>query len=219
MNFLLLHLFMPSLLCRPSAEAFFEEEDYQSLHFQLPDSGDNLGQKCLQYSQFFCLTGTWFTRQQSNRPSRNQDFYVFLRLVRENYRKYNWFSFDERDQGQCCRFQTEVYMQHGQPKGLSPSQYFNSTVDFAPSQPKSLNFIGARFEPSMCANIISRVGFGRGRIQINGVHPGYIYLFPVIDSHTVHFFTYRHVTEELTFDWFKRNIVCRDQPWICQTQT
>ena len=35
---------------------------------------------------------------------------------------------------------------------------------------------------------------------------------PFIESKT---FDYYNVTTELTFHWFKQNIMCEDNPWIC----
>ena len=32
-------------------------------------------------------------------------------------------------------------------------------------------------------------------------------------------FDYENVREELTFHWFKHNIMCRDNPWICGDST
>ena len=70
------------------------------------------------------------------------------------------------------------------------------------------------------------VGFGSGRLRLNhhiSVVPGAPYVLagrdmgpygiPHIDSRT---FEWANPGKDLTFHWFKHNIMCRDNAWICE---
>ena len=79
--------------------------------------------------------------------------------------------------------------------------------------------------PRICSNIIVEIGFGPGIFR-RSHHPNvvegapYVILgrevkdlgLPHVDS-TI--FNYTTVAQELTFHWFKHNIMCRDNAWIC----
>ncbi|XP_075255198.1 uncharacterized protein LOC142347918 [Convolutriloba macropyga] len=45
----------------------------ESLDFILPDPDDELGNKCLQYSRYFCLLRYWVPEKQSNRALEDSD--------------------------------------------------------------------------------------------------------------------------------------------------
>ena len=74
-----------------------------------------------------------------------------------------------------------------------------------------------RYDPSACVNIITRVGFGKGHFRSIGVRVGRPYVLPLTaENGTTHFFNYKQIKQVLTFDWFKHNVVCRDQVWLCR---
>ena len=74
--------------------------------------------------------------------------------------------------------------------------------------------------------MILDVGFGPGNLRRDhtvSVKEGYPYVLAghdfgdignsEINSKT---FDYENIREELTFHWFKHNIMCLDNPWICE---
>ncbi|XP_075247738.1 uncharacterized protein LOC142340869 isoform X3 [Convolutriloba macropyga] len=44
---------------------------------------------------------------------------------------------------------------------------------------------------------------------------GYPYLLNFLDDSVSHLFPYNEPRSSLTFWWFKHNVICRAQPWIC----
>ncbi|XP_075256685.1 uncharacterized protein LOC142349155 [Convolutriloba macropyga] len=115
---------------------------HESLHFQLADQNDTIGKECLKYSDAFCLTG-WFTDQSTRldrKRSEMRDHFRFWDLAITMFRAFNWFSFLPYEAGTCCSFQTKVYMEHGQKKGISPEEYYDRITNFS-SAGKQLNFL------------------------------------------------------------------------------
>ena len=61
------------------------------------------------------------------------------------------------------------------------------------------------------------LGFGQGGFRKTGrVHNAVFMLPPNEDKRIAHFFGYDSIEFELSFGWFKQNIVCDEQPWICR---
>ncbi|XP_075257044.1 uncharacterized protein LOC142349398 isoform X2 [Convolutriloba macropyga] len=185
-------------------DTLFTRAFISSSQTQMIQSGENVSN-----------TG-WLTNQMMfGRQTQNDDDFRFYRLAKNIYKSFNWFSLRPQEPGGCCYFQTSVYMEYGRKMGLSPWEYRNKVTDFS-SAGKPLNFLMAYYDPKACANIITRVGFGRGQFRRIGVKYGPPFIFPFRSRNdTVHFFFYTQVRKFLTFEWFKENVVCRDQEWLC----
>ena len=79
--------------------------------------------------------------------------------------------------------------------------------------------------PTICSNVIIEVGFGPGNFR-RSHQPTVVEGAPYVilgreleDAGLRHmasaYFNYSTVDQELTFHWFKHNIMCRDNAWIC----
>ncbi|XP_075246395.1 uncharacterized protein LOC142339920 [Convolutriloba macropyga] len=125
------------------------------------------------------------------------------------------FSFHEVDGSteRCCRYQTFAYMKYGQANGLSPLDYYQRLTNFS-NEGKKLVFIMSKHVPDLCLNVITHIGFGHGQFRMYGRHGHALGIF-LHDTQTWHIFHHLHVSKYLTYEWFKHNVICRGQPWIC----
>ncbi|XP_075256345.1 uncharacterized protein LOC142348746 [Convolutriloba macropyga] len=196
-------------------------ENSQSLIFALPDAmGDEDGANymCSLFSSNYCLIGYVISRTQSARFPHEEDFYDFWEMILPMYRDLNWFSVSRTfnfELGHCCNYQSTVYRMFGQDRGVSPAFFLEKVTNFT-SHGKRLNSIKADFRRDLCVNIIQTVGFGTGSLKRRGGMQGVVYIFPPDGDERVHLFSYNNIQRELQFDWFKENIICEDQPWICE---
>ncbi|XP_075262403.1 uncharacterized protein LOC142354024 [Convolutriloba macropyga] len=78
-----------------------------------------------------------------------------------------------------------------------------------------------QFNESACLYVITEIGFGApplmqfpGSTSGHGIHLPYV--LPPQPGLRPLTFTFQQLRTQLTFGWFKWNIMCRDQPWICQ---
>ncbi|XP_063729186.1 uncharacterized protein LOC134856828 [Symsagittifera roscoffensis] len=190
------------------------------MEFVLPHSQTTHGELCAHYSQFYCFVNLKIDLAQSRRKGKDSDKNRFKELVRPLYKQLNWFSlsYTDRDSEGCCTRQRVLYEVNGQRKGLSPEKYLEKVSDFR-GYNKRLIYIKTRYEPLICKNIITGLGFGQtftGFISILGDHHAeFGYLFPSGDQ-IIREFKSENIEDILTFDWFKWNIMCEEQPWICQ---
>ncbi|XP_075244006.1 uncharacterized protein LOC142338230 [Convolutriloba macropyga] len=106
-----------------------------------------------------------------------------------------------------------TYRKYGQKKGLSPWIYVSKLLNFS-SNGVSVNLIRGKYYRHLCANVVSSVGFGPGPLKKITTHRATFILTPN-DSGILYFFRYEDVERFLTFDWFKLNIICAEQEWIC----
>ncbi|XP_075256534.1 uncharacterized protein LOC142349017 [Convolutriloba macropyga] len=153
-------------------------------------------------------------------------------MIRDKYQQLNWYSTANLDleSGGCCVRQSSQYIQNGQRKGLSPEQYLAQASNYS-SHNKHLMYITTRFEPSICKNIITGLGFGSRIFDhvrfIGAMDTSIGFIFPPsLSSHSrgrydemmpIRTFTEESLERILTFDWFKTNVICKDQSWICET--
>ncbi|XP_075256005.1 uncharacterized protein LOC142348517 [Convolutriloba macropyga] len=196
-------------------------QGWQSLAFVIPNSKDNelVVSSCLHFSTRFCLLGYLLYSKRTPRPPRREDFNNFARLIYPYYLKLNFFSFSSQyfpEHAACCRAQSGTYLDFGQKYGLSPKMYLDRLLDFS-SKNKHLNLVKATYDRNLCVNVISMVGFGQGNLEIIGDTQQAIFIFPpsLADRGMVHFFSHNNIAASLTFDWFKENVVCLEQRWIC----
>ncbi|XP_075255361.1 uncharacterized protein LOC142348081 [Convolutriloba macropyga] len=194
--------------------------EWQTLYFVLPNefSAVELARECAQYSRRYCFMGRLITKKQTEREPEDLDMFNFVRSLFKVYKDINWFSFSNQrpqERGTCCHNQFAVYRYFGQSNGLSPDEYLDSVMDFSP-EGKNLNFIKAIFDRHFCANVITMLGFGPGPMKRIGVIHDAIYLLNPNDSGLAFFFHQDKIRETVTFDWFKKHIICQENRWICQ---
>ena len=87
---------------------------------------------------------------------------------------------------------------------------------------KRLNDLESFYLPLCNVNVITKIGFGFGLLKRRSLSesegkplPGAPYQLKV-GPHWSPEIPYHNPEEFLTFHWFKHNLMCKDQPWICQ---
>ncbi|XP_075263814.1 uncharacterized protein LOC142355585 [Convolutriloba macropyga] len=158
----------------------------------------------------------WTTTEKRQRVPQLGDRDEFWNFTINSYSRYNWFSFNDNDAGHCCYYQVSMYLLEGRSNGFTPAEYHEKITDFRSGSNKQLNFIGVEYDPLLCINVISQVGFGIGDLFIDGANDHIpSFMIPRGRRESVFVFTRQSIEYRLTFDWFKMNYICRDQPWIC----
>ncbi|XP_075257441.1 uncharacterized protein LOC142349626 isoform X2 [Convolutriloba macropyga] len=199
-------------------------EKRESLDFVLPDSNDPIGQQCSKFSDWFCLMGYWLNYKQSDREPQQDDREQFEQLVLPMFHKLNWYSFKPKDaaNGGCCSYQANLYIEYGQKFGLSPLEYHDKIYNFARTgfEIHNLVFLKARWSETLCMNVISQVGFGKGEFKLVGskrmTKP---FVIPPLGSkQRLHIVGGSMVKTELTFGWFLHYIICEGRPDLCPDQ-
>ena len=99
-------------------------------------------------------------------------------------------------------------------------EYYERLTDYSEND-KRLNFIMAFYSPVCEANVIMELGFGIGDLkrpnQFEGYRthrPGLSYILKVGSQWTPRI-PYENPEDFLIFSWFKKNLICAAQPWIC----
>ncbi|XP_075261514.1 uncharacterized protein LOC142353180 [Convolutriloba macropyga] len=198
-----------------------KSEEWQSLSFLIPDpSGEYPNRICSLFSRYFCHLAYIVEKRQSYRFPHLQDLDDFARIVNSVYRDHNWFSVSkasqEQEMGECCVDQCEMYKRFGQRFGLSPEAYWAKAANYS-SVNRRLNLIRSTYAQNLCVNVVSVVGFGSGPIRLSGGVTNKNYVIPVGQlNDSVIFIPYERLELHLTFDWFKENVICKEQSWICQ---
>ncbi|XP_075249705.1 uncharacterized protein LOC142342301 [Convolutriloba macropyga] len=205
----------------------FRRVNWESLIFVLSDqNGNSLNRKCSQLSDYFCTFG--HIAQGGVRRhfwGGESSTHVFSIATANTYRSINWFSFDEHEFGGCCDYQQDFYKKQGRDRGLSPFEYHAKMMDFS-SQGKQLNYISVRSDEDACRNVISAIGFGSGRFSYtredHRVNRETFHTFPQKWAGGVRMYNpfdlfnnSTHLEQVVDFDWFKRNFICYEQPWLC----
>ena len=121
----------------------------------------------------------------------------------------------------CCKAQCTKYIHWGLRTLLTrPQEYIKKLTDY--DEDKQLNLISAYYYPECEVNVIIRLGFGKGSLiresTVFGMlpqAPDMPYLFKV-DKEWSEAIPYDNPGYFLTFRWFKKNVMCKEQPWICQ---
>ena len=195
-------------------------------------------QDCRRFSLVYCLYSYETKRLNQNRATHyyfrptSIDFlrYTFYwlenvttrisdEIFRPIYQSINNFM----GENGCCIEQNRNYINFGLNEFIhNHKEYVSKMTDFK-SLRKKLNFIEAYYMAECDVNLIIKVGFGSGKIwRVNRVIPDYSfakegspYLLTVGDNWTP-LIPYEHPDEFLTFTWFKENVMCLEQSWICE---
>ena len=194
---------------------------------------------CRRSSKFYCLL-SFISNENNSNPAFETDF---LNLVVDDsaYRKYQslkWFACEECRKvfrpvfaqhnlfifwEGCCLGHNFNYFSYGfQDALLTPKEYLAKLTDYS-EEDKKLNYILAYYLPDCDVNIISKLGFGSGNLKRLNHHfvgssnhkIGRPYQIKAGDEWTPKI-PYENPEDFVTFRWFKKNIMCLDQPWICR---
>ena len=63
--------------------------------------------------------------------------------------------------------------------------------------------------------MITNISFGKGQFRITDAVHGAPVILSVPGIPHVYIFEWHLVFAQLTFDWFKKNIICLEQKWAC----
>ena len=191
---------------------------------------------CRKFSDVYCLDN-YETRELDTEPA----FHAFVNLrtsasmhtsyywleynaitktehlFRPFYRRHNFFV----DRESCCLGQFYQYFAEAFKKMLlTPKKYIEELADYS-EENKNLNAIWAFFEPVCRVNIITKLGFGKGDLQRFNNNPniapqrdGTPYLLKLGKKWSTDI-PYDNPGHYLTFHWFKWNVICLEQAWIC----
>ena len=80
----------------------------------------------------------------------------------------------------------------------------------------------SRWDEQVCMNIIGQIGFGQGYFILDGAYEGTSFPFafpPLGDSTEVLVISGQRVQQDLTFNRFLQNVVCKEKPNFCETST
>ncbi|XP_075248096.1 uncharacterized protein LOC142341101 [Convolutriloba macropyga] len=194
---------------------------WMSHHFILPGRFTWLGVKCRDVSQHFCLYSILYDhRFFINRMPLESDLEVFESVIRHSFTSINWYSmFQSNDSESCCEFQSFIYKNHGWRKGVSPELFLDHVFDFSLTN-KQVNYIYATYAENLCHNVITEVGFGPGKLRLNGrILQNTPFIFPIQNTGEIKFIPANYVRSSLTYNWFRSEIICAAQPWICEWST
>ena len=106
-----------------------EEDQFESLQFQIAIKVHRYGRKCLNFSQYFCLV-RFLTTEKRHRLSEINDQMEFTNLARESYSRYNWYPLYQIAGEYCCVFQTNMYNREGRRNGFTPSEEAVFLINF-----------------------------------------------------------------------------------------
>ena len=125
----------------------------------------------------------------------------------------------------CCSEQHRKYFEFGlRELLLQHKEYVKKITNFS-EEGKDLNLIRAFYLVECDLNVIFKLGFGRGKLRrsylpVNGLAAHQIgapYVLKV-GSRWTPAIPYENPGDFLTFRWFKDNVLCVEQPWICKTK-
>ncbi|XP_075252023.1 uncharacterized protein LOC142344320 [Convolutriloba macropyga] len=123
----------------------------------------------------------------------------------------------------CCSYQRFQYLDRVWPKGYSPEDYLEKLADYR-NEDKRLIAVSAQYNQSLCLNIILAVNFGsidpnENILLMSDAEEGAPYVMaPQDGTSEVYMFgvNSRELRHKLTFDWFKRNYICKEHPEHCE---
>ena len=160
--------------------------------------GRNFWSMCSKQSKFYCLSAYETDEDDVKRavaisvsnfsvPPRELDSHQKFSILRHNayraaekaflpmYQKHNFFA---GQNGGCCVQQYNIYYRHGlQTLKILPEFYVFKMTDYSEDN-KNLNLIWSYFLEDCDVNIITKLGFGKGRLVRNHLKSG-------LDSHNL----------------------------------
>ena len=148
-------------------------------------------------------------------------------VMEEIYLQHNMFPVylqQGSEYDECCDVQCKfIFMTTAGMNSLLPPRLFFSVITDYGNEDKKLSYIDAFYSSECDLNIITAVGFGHGNLNrearwsFGASKPGVAYLFVFQDEDLQNrMFPYQRIDELLTFTWFKNNVICRAQPWVCE---
>ncbi|XP_075265218.1 uncharacterized protein LOC142357491 isoform X2 [Convolutriloba macropyga] len=177
---------------------------------------------CCFNGLYFCLMGYWINHKQSDREPQEDDKEMFEQLAKPFFTQINWYSFKPQDaqNGGCCSYQVNLYVEYGQKYGLSPVEYHKKIFYFAQTgyEETSLVFLKTTWSTILCMNVISQLGFGRGSLKIVGSkRMSKPFVVPPLGTNRtmVHVFGGSKVGKDLNFAWFMYHVLCKSKPDLC----
>ncbi|XP_063715250.1 uncharacterized protein LOC134842723 [Symsagittifera roscoffensis] len=208
--------------------------EWESLIFWISNAFSIFGMACRQHSDYYCLDA--YHTQNPYNSSQSRDLPPAL----EPMAAHTWFHIliepkwiainmiDYYDTGACCADQVKKYLIYGlHNKEWNPDEYMDKLANYE-DENRTLNYISATYFAPVCQNIILEIGFGPGNLKRSHhitVKEGEPYLLAGMEMGGLGIahvesksFSYSNITQELTFHWFKHNIMCRDNPWICEEE-
>ena len=72
-----------------------------------------------------------------------------------------------------------------------------------------------KYIKNLCCNVITLIGFGKGTLSNHTFRHRAMTLLMDSEHKRFHFFDPDTIVQMLTFDWFKYNYICHEQPWVC----
>ncbi|XP_063728182.1 uncharacterized protein LOC134855574 [Symsagittifera roscoffensis] len=194
---------------------------WQSFLYVLPHDNSTMWQArtCAGFSKRYCFVGNLIRSRghEDFEEAPDQHYIDFIKLLKPLYTLINWFSMSSlmpQEVGSCCFNQMTVYHKFGTKNGMSPIEYVHSVTNFS-AEGKQLNLIHAQYNKFFCVNIIQGVGFGSGRMKFRGKIHNAVFVLTPNDNGLIHFFPPERIKEQLNYDWFKQNVICEEQSWIC----
>ena len=195
---------------------------------------------CRQKSRYYCLL-SFFSIDANSNPAFEIRYLNNEVTVDSTYYKWQQMKFDACDECReifrpvvekhnlfifwegCCLGYNFNYFSYGfRDALLTPKEYLEKLTDYS-EEGKTLNYILAYYLPDCETNVITKLGFGSGNLRrvdhryINTPNqkPATPYQIKIGQEWSSKI-PYDNPEDFLTFKWFKQNIMCLDQPWICR---
>ncbi|XP_075262679.1 uncharacterized protein LOC142354302 [Convolutriloba macropyga] len=205
--------------------------NWGSLVFAIPNQFTELGRICANQSSHYCLS-CYRTLYSNEKVIENDEFpeydsdvppkgliQEFENKILALWNRINFFS--TISFVNCCKDQANKYVVYGYLNSkMSPDAYLEKLTDYKDEEMR-INYIGVHYDPSRCWYVITELGFGAPPViyypeltDNRGLDKPYV--FPPQPGREPSILTFPHLRARLSFGWFKRNIMCKDQPWICQ---
>ncbi|XP_075265056.1 uncharacterized protein LOC142357296, partial [Convolutriloba macropyga] len=198
-------------------------EHWESLVFLLTTPLGPFGTLCSNYSNFYCLESyqTTLVGQPDLGLTPAMMAQWFYDLIETRWRTINMISKQEGED--CCEGQTAMYVQYGlRNMAWSPDEYLEKLMDYS-NHSMTLNYIQGRYYGPVCANIITEVGFGPGPIRRAADYEDREKPYILIsrehnNDEPTNLWSkqFDYDTPQMTFGWFKEQIMCREKPWLCE---
>ncbi|XP_075256682.1 uncharacterized protein LOC142349152 [Convolutriloba macropyga] len=166
----------------------------------------------------FCFLRLSYEERQSDFENDSGQRAAFEDLIRPVYSFINWFPLDKTSED-CCKYQGKVFMDNGERYGLRAIVYIENIVWNIQRNDKVLTYVRAHYNGTSCLNVISEVGFGvrHQEVKMKGnPRNGAQFVLPLDGDYDIYKFEVNRLRGTLTFKWFKENVICKEQSWVCE---